>query len=227
LGIVKVRVWRSFGRRVRRVAVAAVERDGVVLAGLEGRHEETQRIGRLAHRARGDAAEEDDILRREPTSQHAHAGADGAAVDLERKHVAADNFYLGDFGVDLARRGHVVTLRLVVHEEVIRDLVAAGGDLILEFVEAAAEGARFHVEALPIGDDVRLHAGGRHGVGARRDAEGEGVNLGGILRHRRRGQVGERDRVATREQNQQADRGEAGKDFSRERNSVGVHCFIQ
>ena len=210
-----------------RISRATAEHDAIVFIGLDRGHVEAQGIGRFVGRAGREIVEKDRVLRAKAAPEHTDARADWTAVDLEREHVATYDLGVDDFGVDFRIGRTVLGLDAEGYEIVVSDFIASVGQLVLEFVDAAAEAAGLHRETLAIDDDLGRNAGGIDRVGLRRHAQGECVNLRRILRQGRRGEIRQYDGVTTTEQGE-AERGEERKkDFSRERNSVGMHWTFE
>ena len=133
----------------------------------------------------------------------------------------------GDRGVGLVGEVGVIALGLVGHEEVVGDRVAAGGQLVVEFVAAVGEGALVQRIVLAIDHDVRLDAAGHDFLALGRDAERDGVDLRRILRQRGGREVGQHQGFTAAEEREAEDGAEPAEDFSREGNSVGMHWLFR
>lgn len=134
---------------------------------------------------------------------------------------------MDDFGVDFGIGRTVLRLDAEGDEVVVSDFIAPVGQLIFEFVDPAAKAAGFHRKALAIDDDFRRNARGIDGSCLGRHAQRERVDLRGILRQRGRGEVRQYDGVTTAEQSEAQRGDERKKDFSRGRNSVGMHWTFE
>src|SRR5690606_9846689 len=145
-------------------AGGAAEGDAVVGTGRHGRDVEGDGVGGFELGAHGSAVEGDDVVLGEAAADDADAGADGAAVGFERENVAVDDAARDDAGVFLAGVQAALVLDGGVDLEVVGELLAVGGQLVVEFVDVAAEGAFAHRVGFAVDDDVDADAAGHDGL---------------------------------------------------------------
>lgn len=208
-----------------RFAGRAAEGYRIILSGRKGRNIKAEGCGGVVGRADGGIIEIQGVLRGEAATEHAYACTDGTAIGFQ-----GENVTVGDADFVEFRIGHPLLIMLdegyfVVHQEIVGQFVAAGREVVIEFVVALAHTALGHQMVFTVYDDMRTDAA-IHDIGVLLlDLERDRVDPGWIFRERRRGDIGERDGLAAGEQCEAEKRYEPEGNFPHEREAGDLHWF--